>query len=447
MLGSITGRGIVTNIADCYAFIIDHYEPGDRIFLIGFSRGAYTVRSLANLLMLCGVPTGTPSGPLMRFRKQARDIAMEAVTVVLEHGAGHPRAEFAAEREEQARRFRLKYSSDGPVNSNAAPYFIGVFDTVAALGARGTLRLGISAALLAAVLATAAAAGAIPSAVVAVILHWSLGWGFWSMWALLMLLSVAGSGLWYMRAQKQVQQKTITDYPNKGDPPRSHYAEWKGANFDRLLSAYVRYGRAANAIDENRKDFHRVEWGSAAADTPVHDGGPPKLIQKWFAGNHSDIGGSYPETESRLSDNALRWMLEQATSVPDGIKVGPVHVDDVRMPGTGETGTPLHIYPRANAVQHCELAGMRDSIDGLVDSLPRWMRLARSLLGGLAWPEEMRAIPHDAVVHDSVRERFGLDNVPQCAGVGPYRPEALRAHDEFATYYAAPKEDATATTR
>lgn len=77
LLGSVTGRGIVRNIADCYAFIINHYEPGDRVFLIGFSRGAYTVRSLANLLMLCGVPTETPTGPLMRFRKQVDDIALE----------------------------------------------------------------------------------------------------------------------------------------------------------------------------------------------------------------------------------------------------------------------------------------------------------------------------------------------------------------------------------
>jgi hypothetical protein len=42
--------------------------------------------------VLCGVPTKTPSGPLMRFRKQVNDIAMEAVTVVLEHGARYPRA-------------------------------------------------------------------------------------------------------------------------------------------------------------------------------------------------------------------------------------------------------------------------------------------------------------------------------------------------------------------
>jgi uncharacterized protein (DUF2235 family) len=49
LLGSVTGAGIKRNIADCYEFIVNHYEEGDRIFLFGFSRGAYTVRSLANL--------------------------------------------------------------------------------------------------------------------------------------------------------------------------------------------------------------------------------------------------------------------------------------------------------------------------------------------------------------------------------------------------------------
>lgn len=63
LLGSVMGAGIKRNIADCYAFIIDHYQPGDRIYLFGFSRGAYTVRSLANLMMLCGVPTKGANGP------------------------------------------------------------------------------------------------------------------------------------------------------------------------------------------------------------------------------------------------------------------------------------------------------------------------------------------------------------------------------------------------
>lgn len=60
LLSSVTGLGITKNIADCYEFIVNHYEPGDRIYLVGFSRGAYTARCVANVLFLCGVPTTAP---------------------------------------------------------------------------------------------------------------------------------------------------------------------------------------------------------------------------------------------------------------------------------------------------------------------------------------------------------------------------------------------------
>jgi uncharacterized protein (DUF2235 family) len=374
LVGSVTGNGIVRNIADCYAFIINHYEPGDRVFLIGFSRGAYTVRSLANLLMLCGVPTTTPTGPLMRYRKQVDDIAIEAVTVVLEHGAGFPRAQYAAEREEQARRFRAKYGSDGKVNSNVAPYFIGVFDTVASLGAKGLRRLGIQTGLATAFIVTVSLVVALPTFFLAWLLEkWTR---FWPTWWTLLLLAVLGAGGWWARRQKQSRLKIIRDFPAPGEVQK-HYAEWKDENFDRLLSVYVRFGRAANAIDENRKDFQRVPWGTVASDPAASATaeGPPKLVQMWFSGNHSDIGGSYPEAESRLSDNALSWMIEQASTVPNGLKLGPVFVNGTSMPGTGAAGTPLNLYPRADGVQHCELAGMRDTIDAYVDQLSGWMKL------------------------------------------------------------------------
>jgi uncharacterized protein (DUF2235 family) len=434
LLGSVTGNGIVRNIADCYAFIINHYEPGDRVFLVGFSRGAYTVRSLANLLMLCGVPTKAPDGPLMRFRKQVDDIAMEAVTLVLEHGAGYPRAQYAAEREEQARRFREKYGSDGAVNSNVAPYFIGVFDTVASLGAKGPRRLAIQAGLAAMFVGTVGLAAALPLLLLALVLkHWL---PFWPVWWGLMISAQVVAGLWWARSQKASRLKTIRDFPKPGDV-HQHYAEWKDENFDRLLSVYVRFGRAANAIDENRQDFQRVEWGTVAGDPAVGAGaeGPPKLIQMWFAGNHSDIGGSYPEVESRLSDNSLAWMIGQATGVPDGLKVGPVFVDDVKVAGTGGEGTPLHLYPRADGVQHCELAGMRDTIDGYIAKVAAWLPFVRGWLAKLNWPEQMRKVPHDALVNESVRSRFKLDEVVQCAGHGAYRPEAMRRHDEFGKLY------------
>lgn len=52
------GAGILQKIQDGYTKIAHVYEPGDEIFLFGFSRGAYTARSLAGMIANCGVPTG-----------------------------------------------------------------------------------------------------------------------------------------------------------------------------------------------------------------------------------------------------------------------------------------------------------------------------------------------------------------------------------------------------
>jgi uncharacterized protein (DUF2235 family) len=56
ILSMATGLGITANIIDCYAAIIRLYEKDDRIFLVGFSRGAYTVRSLGGVMSYCGAP-------------------------------------------------------------------------------------------------------------------------------------------------------------------------------------------------------------------------------------------------------------------------------------------------------------------------------------------------------------------------------------------------------
>lgn len=52
------GEGIFDKIKDGYTKIAHVYEPGDEIFLFGFSRGAYTARSLAGMIANCGLPTG-----------------------------------------------------------------------------------------------------------------------------------------------------------------------------------------------------------------------------------------------------------------------------------------------------------------------------------------------------------------------------------------------------
>ena len=426
LLGSVTGRGITKNVADCYEFIINHWQPGDRIFLIGFSRGAYTVRCIANLLMLCGVPTRAPTGPLQRYRKSVRDIAGEAVDTVLEHGAGHPRSDFEDERQELARRFRAKYGSNHetatPGRSNAAPHFIGVFDTVAALGATGLRRFLIRAGLTLGAIVLIASLAFIPAVFVWIPLYF-FGASFWTTIFTVLGLSVVGVGgvLWYK--QWKSYRKTIRDFPNPGDV-HTHVAEWKGENFDRLLSQFVHYARSANAIDETRKDFARVAWGGVVEGAPAQVEGHDRLIQLWFAGNHSDVGGSYVETESRLSDIALKWMVEQATKVPNGL-----HVAGLKAPGDATDNPNLRVFPSCDGVQHCEVVGMQDTIESMVPAF--LMRFS----GSLKWPVKIRDIRPDAPVHHTVVERFKMETVTQADGIGPYRPLALANHSQFKDYY------------
>lgn len=53
--GGAFGAGLSRNILDAYRFLIDAYEPGDQLYLFGFSRGAFTARSLAGLVRNSGI--------------------------------------------------------------------------------------------------------------------------------------------------------------------------------------------------------------------------------------------------------------------------------------------------------------------------------------------------------------------------------------------------------
>ncbi|KXH54053.1 hypothetical protein CSAL01_01959 [Colletotrichum salicis] len=54
-LGGVFGKGIVQDIADVYRFVCDNYNPGDEIFIVGFSRGAFTARSVSGLICNLGL--------------------------------------------------------------------------------------------------------------------------------------------------------------------------------------------------------------------------------------------------------------------------------------------------------------------------------------------------------------------------------------------------------
>ena len=55
LLGMAFGYALGNDIRDAYVFLADSYDPGDRVFLFGFSRAPTTVRALASMLRLYGL--------------------------------------------------------------------------------------------------------------------------------------------------------------------------------------------------------------------------------------------------------------------------------------------------------------------------------------------------------------------------------------------------------
>ncbi len=108
----ITGEGIQKNIQDGYRFIIQNYSPGDKIFLFGFSRGAYTVRALSGLIYNCGILK----------REFANQVAQAWKIYRTDGGANAPGGDNAVQ-------FRKDHSY-----RDRTVHFVGVWDTVGALG-------------------------------------------------------------------------------------------------------------------------------------------------------------------------------------------------------------------------------------------------------------------------------------------------------------------------
>lgn len=393
IVSQATGLGITLNIIDCYAAILRMWQPTDRIFLFGFSRGAYTVRCVAAVLSLCGVPTTMADGrtPLFRDDGSTRKIAKEAVRKVYQHVGSPKDKAYVEQRQALALQFRQKYGSDQNGVPNVNPFFIGVFDTVAALGSYGTSALLVGAAI-------------IFLAVLSLLLS-LLVFSFWSIFLFLLAVSVAIGVIWY--AVTHVQY--AVGLPGYSFFETLHVTAPKMQFYDKHLDNAVWYARHAMSIDENRADFARVEWGSARNTGPARpDEYPDRLDQIWFAGVHSDIGGSYSENESRLSDIALEWMVHAAENLPDGTTPNGNGIQVDRH--------FLHLNPDPCGPQH--------------DA-----REPGYLWGLIKYAKALRPVNPDAILHPSVYTRFAAARVPQFYEMKPYRPENLRGHEKLRKYY------------
>ena len=121
ILGGITGAGLSANIRECYAWIVDNYAAGDELFFFGFSRGAFTARSLVGLIRNCGI-----------LRPEHRDRVSRAFDFYRDRDpAKHPRTQVA-------QIFRDTYShAEKPLIK-----CVGVWDTVGSLGIPTTGPIG-----------------------------------------------------------------------------------------------------------------------------------------------------------------------------------------------------------------------------------------------------------------------------------------------------------------
>ncbi len=277
--GLANGRGIYENISEAYLFLVDHYRPGDQIYIFGFSRGAFTARAVAGMVRLFGIISpssksliltlirvyfSTPGTSATDMGFWSRRIAKKtkkhvernaavalATDIVSPHATADDVRDYLANtkdhrntREAIALQVRNQFAS---AEGACAPiHFIGVWDTVESVGIIGL-------------------------------------------------------------------QRKITSNGSTKDEKR------------------YRHIRHAVSMDEHRRTFApRLYWDNEYDVNPDDPAQHRSLRQRWFRGVHSDVGGGYDAREAGLSDHAYRWMLNEAIAC--GLAVAPELVSSAAKP-------------------------------------------------------------------------------------------------------------------
>ena len=243
LIGKAFGYGASDNVADAYQFLMRTFEPGDQVYVFGFSRGAYTARVLCGMLHMVGL-----------LREDNEGLIPYAIRVVRTKppDKNKPPDKTKPDVFMIAAKFKKTFSRE------CAPHFVGVWDTVS-----------------------------------------SLGWIY-----------------------------NAVHFPfttAKSNPD-------------------LNIVRHAMSIDERRSFFRQNLFGPPSPKNPNQS-----VEEVWFAGVHSDVGGSYPEPQSQLAKIALRWMLCEAQSA--GLRVDPLRQADIL------GGKPPYVAPDPFAEMHESLHG------------------------------------------------------------------------------------------
>lgn len=297
LIGGVFGWGLKRNILDLYEFLCRNYEEGDRIYALGFSRGAFTIRTLVDMIAVEGVLHGCTEHELShysrdiyrvyrrRFNQTGRLVRLlrwlryrtlgawrrvQGLTLVLD---SEPPPSLWGERPSRAGRVEdLGRPAPSPTPAAVGPMapssraerlsvpeiaFVGVWDTVAAYGTP---------------------------------------------------LSELTRGI-----DKWIWPLSMNNYG---------------------LSSKVAVARHALALDDERDTFHPLFWDEVTKPERRERAEAGKVQQVWFAGMHSDVGGGYPDDS--LAHASLDWMMDEAKD----LRFRPDAVEDVKR--TRDDCGPMH---------------------------------------------------------------------------------------------------------
>ncbi len=244
-LSGAFGFGIRQNVCDLYTFLARNYNPedkhhadgesqessgntGDAVFMFGFSRGAATIRALTGLIYVCGLIDGRQLST--KHLDEKVDNAFNA----------YKRA---------GRNNTAPADSIRKVNHGRIPIkFVGVWDTVAALGfPRRTDKTGPVS---------------------------------WTLNKLFPVLDWLLDRIWPHRFYK----------------------------YD--LTTNIENAYHALALDDARTSFWPLVWDETNILGAEEEGDTPTVEQVWFAGMHSNVGGGYERAE--MATVTLDWMMTRA---------------------------------------------------------------------------------------------------------------------------------------
>jgi uncharacterized protein (DUF2235 family) len=262
VLDGATGLGVPNNVRKLYRFLCWNWEPGDEIWMFGFSRGAFTVRTLAGMIKWQGL--------------MPREV--DCLTVTTSEMARNAKGAWRAYRQATAPfrdpgRWSLWRPSTWKVRMSPTVSLARAVRDACVRVKRGLLRQPAHDAVL------------------------KIQEG----------QSERCAGQVKIRFLGVFDTVEAYGVPLEDVRATFDFWLWPISFRNRVCSGIVENARHALSLDDERRTFHPLRFDQTDGREP----GSTDIKELWFAGVHSDIGGGYPDDEASLE--SLIWIADEAS--------------------------------------------------------------------------------------------------------------------------------------